>query len=103
MDFLTAAAAGKLAKLVHKLIELRAAASRRCNVTNENSAEQGLPLEDMDEAGLRHRLASNRAPGSANDNPDSPSTASASGIMTPRSDDNSESQGEDHVSNAHAR
>ena len=54
MDFLTAAAAGKLAKLVHKLIELRAAASRRCNVTNENSAEQGLPLEDMDEAGLRH-------------------------------------------------
>lgn len=87
---------GALAKIVRKLKELRTAATKRCNVADENRAEQGIPLEDMDESGMRNRLASGQASGSANDNPDSPSTTSGeSGTMTPGNGENSESQGTD--------
>ena len=43
---------GALAKIVRKLKELRTAATKRCNVADENRAEQGVPLEDMDESGI---------------------------------------------------
>ena len=94
MESFTAVAVGALAKLARKLKELRTAATRRCNVADENRAEQGVPLEDMDRSGIRNRLSSAQASGSANDNPDSPSTTSGeSGTITPGSDENSENQG----------
>jgi hypothetical protein len=94
MEPVTADVAGALAKIVRKLKELRTAATKRCNVADENRAEQGVPLEEMDESGMRHRLASGQASGSSNDNPDSPSTTSGeSGTLTPGNDENPESQG----------
>ncbi|KAH8799915.1 hypothetical protein F5882DRAFT_514544 [Hyaloscypha sp. PMI_1271] len=93
MEPVTADVAGALAKIVRRLKELRTAATKRCNVADENRAEQGVPLEEMDESGMRHRLASGQASGSANDNPDSPSTTSGeSGTLTPGNDENPESQ-----------
>jgi hypothetical protein len=94
MESLAAVVAGALAKIVRKLRELRAAATRGCNVADDNRAEQGIPLENMDRSGMKNRLTSGQASGSANDNPESPSTTSGeSGTITPGSDENSESQG----------
>ncbi len=83
---------------VRKLKEMWTAPTKRCIVADVNRAEQGIPLEEMDDSGLRSRLASGQASGqvsgSANDTPDSPSTTSgSSGTITTGSDDNSETQG----------
>jgi hypothetical protein len=94
MESLPAIIAWRLAKVVRQLREPRTAGPRRRNVADENRAEQGVPLEEMDEFGLRNRLASSQASGSANDNPNSPSTTSGgSGTLTPGSDENLERQG----------
>jgi hypothetical protein len=94
MESLTLVATEALTRIVCKLKELQTAATRRCNVADENRAEQGIHLENMDGSGMRNRLASGQASGSTNDNPDSPSTTSGdSGTMTPGSDENLESQG----------
>lgn len=94
MESLTLVATEALSRIVCKLKQLRTAATKRCNVADENRAEQGIPLEDMDGSGMRNRLASGQVSGSMNDNPDSPSTTSgASGTMTPGSDGNLEGQG----------
>jgi hypothetical protein len=94
MESLTALAARALKKFIRKLRELRTAETRRCNAADQNRLEQGMPIEDMDRSGMRNRLALGQASESANDNPESPSTMSGeSGIITPRSDGNPESQG----------
>lgn len=93
MESFTVVAAGALAKITRTFNELQTAAKRRCNVADENRVEQGIRLEGMDEFGMRNRLASGQASG-ANNNPDSPSTTGGeSGVMTPGTDENSESQG----------
>jgi hypothetical protein len=95
MASLAAVAGGTLAKIVRKLKELRATTSRRYNVADENSAEQGLPLENMESFGMRNRLGTDQASGSSNENPDSPTatTSGESGTLTPGSDENSDNQG----------
>ena len=98
MESLAAGIPNALAKTVQELKELRAATTRGSNVADENSAEQGVQLEEMDGSGMRNRLASGLASGqasrSADDNPDSPSTTSGdSGTLTPGTDDNLETQG----------
>jgi hypothetical protein len=71
--------------------------SRRCNVADEDRAEQGIPLENMETSGMRNRLGSSQASASANASPESPSTASGeSGTLTPGSEDNSENQAGEH-------
>jgi hypothetical protein len=94
MESLTLVATEALTRIVCKLKGLRTAATKRCNVTDENRVEQGIPLENMDGSGMRNRLASGQASGSMNDNPDSPSTTSGDGgTMTPGSDENLGGQG----------
>jgi hypothetical protein len=98
MASLTVVAAGVLAEIVCKLKGLHKVASKRNGVADDNRAEQGMPLENMETSGMRNRLGSGQASASANDNPESPSTASGeSGTLTPRSEDNSESQGKSFV------
>jgi len=95
MASLAALAVEALAEIVCKLKELRTATSRRCNVADENIAEQGVPLEDMESCGMRNRLGTGQASGNTNDNPDSPTTTTSteSGTLTPGSHENSENQG----------
>jgi hypothetical protein len=99
MASLATVAGETLAKIVRKLKQLRATASRRCNVADENSAEQGLPLENMENFGMRNRLGTDQASGSSNENSDSPTatTSGDSGTLTPGSDENSENQGMNNV------
>jgi hypothetical protein len=64
---------------------------RRCRVADEERAEAGTDLEDMQPSGVRNRRLPEQTPGNADDQTNTPNsgptTSTSSGIFTPGTTD----------------
>ena len=87
-------AAGTLravAKVPRELRGLFSVVLRRCRVADEERAEAGTDLEDMQTTGVRNRRVPEQTPGNADDQSNtpnsSPTTSTSSGTFTPGTTD----------------
>jgi hypothetical protein len=76
-----------VAKIARKLQGFCGDALKRCKVADEESAEQGLNMGDMESSGVRNRRGTEQTSGSADNHADSPTTSATSGTLMPRTGD----------------